>query len=121
VDGRHGDVLAAARRLAPNGVDAVLALADGEALTQCVDALRPGGRLAYPNGVEPEPEEREGIEITAYDAIPGVREFEHLNRAIEDAKLKVPIAAAYPLKEAAKAHERLAKGHVLGKIVLRVR
>jgi NADPH:quinone reductase-like Zn-dependent oxidoreductase len=50
-----------------------------------------------------------------------VREFAHLGRAVEAAKLKVPIAAEYPLAEAGKAHERLAAGHVLGKIVLRVR
>jgi hypothetical protein len=33
----------------------------------------------------------------------------------------VPIAASYPLAQAAKAHARLAKRHVLGKIALRVR
>ena len=32
----------------------------------------------------------------------------------------VPIAAEFPLDQAARAHERLAAGHVLGKIVLRV-
>ena len=37
------------------------------------------------------------------------------------AKLKVPIAEAFPLVKAAKAHARLAEGHVLGKIVLRMR
>jgi len=41
-------------------------------------------------------------------------------RAIEQSKRVVPVAAEYPLAEAAKAHERLAAGHVLGKIVLRV-
>ena len=51
----------------------------------------------------------------------GVREFERLGRAIEAAQLKVPIAASYSLDQAAKAHKRLAKGHVLGKIVLRIR
>jgi hypothetical protein len=33
----------------------------------------------------------------------------------------VPIAAAYALAEAARAHERLSQGHMLGKIVLRIR
>jgi Zinc-binding dehydrogenase len=35
--------------------------------------------------------------------------------------VRVPIAAEFPLAEVAKAHERLETGHVLGKIVLRVR
>jgi NADPH:quinone reductase-like Zn-dependent oxidoreductase len=44
-----------------------------------------------------------------------------LGRAVEAAELEVPIAACYPLPEAAQAHEHLAAGHVLGKIMLRVR
>lgn len=101
--------------------DAVLGLAGGAALERCLDALRSGGRLAYPNGVEPAPKKRRGITVIPYDAIAGVREFDRLNRAIEATRLKVPIAAEFDLAEAAKAHERLAQGHVLGKIVLRVR
>jgi NADPH:quinone reductase-like Zn-dependent oxidoreductase len=120
VDGHHEDVAAAARRFAPDGVDAVLALAGGDALERILDAVRRGGRLAYPNGVEPEPRKRRGVEVLAYDAVAGVREFERLGRAVEEAKLQVPIAAAYALAEAAQAHERIEAGHVLGKIVLRI-
>ena len=120
VDGRHDDIAAAAHRVAPEGVDAILATAGGEALERAIDTVRRGGRVAYPNGVEPEPKKRSGIEIISYDAVSGVGEFERLNEATERAKLVVPIAAEYPLAEAAKAHERLAAGHVLGKIVLRV-
>ncbi len=121
VDGRREDIVAAGHSFAPEGVDAVLALVGGDALERCLEAVRRGGRLAYPNGVEPAPGKRRGIEINAYDAVAGVREFERLNRAVEAAKLRVPIAAIYRLDEAAEAHERLAAGHVLGKIVLRVR
>jgi NADPH2:quinone reductase len=121
VDGQRGNIAAAARQFAPDGVDAVLAYAGGPALTRCLDALRRGGRFAYPNGVEPAPRKRRGIKVVAYDAVLGVREFQRLNRAVEAAKLKVPIAAVFPLAQAAKAHQRLAAGHVLGKIVLQVR
>jgi len=55
------------------------------------------------------------------DGRSGVREFEALNEAIEQGNVKVPIAAKAPLDQAARAHERLAAGHVLGEIVLRVR
>ena len=85
-----------------------------------MSVLRSDGRLAYPNGIEPEPKKRRGVEFIPYDAISGVREFERLNRAVEAAKLKVPIAETFPLTRAAKAHERLAEGHVLGKMVLRI-
>jgi NADPH2:quinone reductase len=120
VDGRHGGIAAAARRFAPDGVDAVLAFAGGKPLARCLDALRPGGRVAYPNGIELEPRKRRGIRIRSYDAVSGVREFERLGRAVEAARLRVPIAAAYRLADAAKAHRRVEKGHVLGKIVLRI-
>jgi NADPH:quinone reductase len=122
VDGRRDDITAAAKRFAPDGVDAVLGLAGGDALEQCLDALRSGGRLAYPNGIEPEPHRRSHVKRIRYDAQAGRREFDHLGRAIQAAtNFKVPIAAEYPLAEAAKAHERIAAAHVLGKIVLRVR
>ena len=121
VDGRHGDIAAAAHALAPAGVDAVLALAGGETLERCIEALRPGGQVAFPYGVEPEPKARPGVPIIRYNAIPGVKEFERLNRAIEAVKLQVPIAAQYPLAEAAKAQERVEAGHILGKIVLQIR
>ncbi len=120
VDGRHGDIAAAAGKFAPDGVDVVLAFAGGDALERCLDCLAPGGRLGYPNGVEPEPKKRRGLDVITFDGVVGVQEFARLNRAIEAAKLKVPIGGTYPLEEAARAHERLAEGHVLGKIVLRI-
>jgi NADPH:quinone reductase-like Zn-dependent oxidoreductase len=121
VDGRRGDIAAAVQRFAPEGVDAVLAFAGGKVLTRCLDALRRGGRVAYPNGIEPPPRKRRGIRLMSYDGLPGIREFERLNRAVEAARLVVAIDHSYRLADAAKAHERLAKGHVLGKIVLRIR
>jgi NADPH:quinone reductase len=121
VDSRHGDIAGAAHEFAPEGVDAVLALAGGETLERCIDTLRKGGRLAYPNGIDPEPKRRRGIKTKPYDGVPGRKEFEHLGRAVEAARLQVPIAAEFPLADAVRAHERLAQGHILGKIVLRVR
>jgi len=121
VDGRKGDIAAAARQFAPAGVDAVLAFAGGDGLARCVDALKPGGRIAFPWGVSPEP--KPTVEVrssTRFNAIAGAKEFEQLNQAITAAKLRVPIAAEYSLADAAKAHERLESGHLLGKVVLRI-
>jgi NADPH:quinone reductase-like Zn-dependent oxidoreductase len=120
VDGKRENLGEAARRFAPEGLDAVLALVGGSSLELLLEAMRSGGRLAHPNGVEPAPRKRRGIEVIPYDGIPGVREFERLGRAIEEARLKVHIAEAYPLADAAKAHRRIEAGHVLGKIVLRI-
>src|SRR5580704_8700160 len=113
VDGRHGDIGAAAHAFAPQGVDAVLALAGGAALEHAIDTLRSGGRLAYPNGVQPPPQPRAGLTIVSYDAVPGPQEFARLNAAIESLKFQVPIAGVFPLAQAAAAQERIEAGHVL--------
>ena len=120
VNGKAEDIAEAARRFAPKGVEAVLALAGGPGFQKCLDATRDGSRVAYPNGVEPVPRKRKGTEMLSYDAVAGIREFERLNRAVMDANLEVPIAATYTLASAAKAHKRIEEGHVLGKIVLRI-
>jgi NADPH:quinone reductase-like Zn-dependent oxidoreductase len=120
IDGEKEDIVEAVREFAPEGVDCVLAFT-GNKLADCLKGLRRGRVLAYPNGIEPAPRKRKGLKIVAYDGVAGVREFEALNRAVESARLKVPIAASFPLAQAAKAHQRLAAGHVLGKVVLRIR
>ncbi|HEY1979591.1 MAG TPA: NADP-dependent oxidoreductase [Xanthobacteraceae bacterium] len=120
IDARRVNIVEAARRFSNDGIDAILALAGGDELAHALETLRPGGRLAYPNGVEPEPKKRRAIKFTPYDGVAGIREFQKLNAAVEATKLKVPIAEVYPLVKAAKAHERFAEGHILGKIVLRI-
>lgn len=123
VNGRTGDIAAAARRLASTGVDAVLGLAGGDSLEHCIDALRNDGRgqVAYLYGMEPIPRPRFGVRMILYSFISGTDEFRRLNKAVEQAKLQVPIAAEYSLADAAEAHKRLEAGHLLGKIVLHVR
>jgi NADPH:quinone reductase-like Zn-dependent oxidoreductase len=123
VNGRTDDIAAAAKRFAPNGVDAVLGLVGGEDLEHCIDAIRKDGRgrVAYLFGMEPLPKPRFGLRLTLYSFISGTSEFERLNKAVTEAKPQVPIAAEYSLANAAQAHERLEAGHLLGKIVLRVR
>src|SRR5436305_1556880 len=78
------------------------------------------GRVAYPNGIEPEPRKRKGLKIKSYDAENEPRHFEQLNAAMTEGRIEVPIAEVFPLGEAGRAHERLARGHILGKIVLDV-
>jgi NADPH:quinone reductase-like Zn-dependent oxidoreductase len=87
VEGKRPDIDDQARRFAPDGVDAVLALVGGDALELCLNALRPGGRVAHPNGVEPAPKKRRGMTLTRYDGISGVREFERLNAAVQGQSL----------------------------------
>lgn len=120
-DARGDDAEERLQEFAPVGFDAALVLAGGVEAERCLDHMLPRGRVAYPNGVEPEPRERPDVRNIAYDAIAGPREFERLERAVDEAQLTVPIAAVYPLAAAAEAHRRLEQGHVLGRIALRIR
>jgi NADPH:quinone reductase len=120
-DARANDAVDRLRAIAPAGLDAVLAFAGGPILDACLDLVKPGGRVALPNGVEPVPKRgRRKISIVSYDADENPRLFSRLERAVEKARLEVPIAAVYPLARAAQAHKRLERGAVLGRIVLRI-
>ena len=123
IDGRTGDIAAAARAFAPKGADAVLAFAGGDALEKCLDALRAGGKFAYPTGVEPVPKSRPGLNTSPYDALFGDQKVQwaELNRAVEAKKFEVPIAATFALAEAADAHRRVEAGGVRGKVLLKIR
>jgi NADPH:quinone reductase len=120
IDARRTDSVDKLRTIAPDGLDCLLALAGGAELERCLDFIRPKGRLAYPNGVEPEPKARRSFRVRTFDAIASPREFARLNRHLAHGRLRVPIAASYPLGKAPLAHRRLMRGHVLGRIVFRV-
>ena len=121
IDGKEDDTGFAARAFAPDGVDAVLAFVGGDALLQCIDALRRGGRVVYPNGIEPAPRERKHLRLKSFDVSSSPEQFRHLNRAIAAARLKVAIAKVFPLEKAVEAHRRVEKGHILGRVVLKCR
>ena len=119
VNGRENDVIAAAREFAPEGLDAALLTAGGEAAERALETLRDGGRVAYPRGVQPEPKARHGVAVKGYvgdNARP--EDFEKLNRLITSGPFEVHVARTFPLDRAAEAHRALNE-HYLGKLVLR--
>lgn len=118
VDGRKDDIAAAAREFAAGGLDAALLTAGGEPADRALATLRAGGRAAYPNGVEPEPQPRPGISVRSYDGTPDPQVIAKLNRLIESGPFEVHIARSFPLEQAADAHRAL-ETHYLGKLTLR--
>src|ERR1700722_12202697 len=64
--GNKDDIVAAARKPFPEGLDAILLTTGGEAAEKALSTLRQGGRAAYPNGVAPIPKERAGIKVQSY-------------------------------------------------------
>jgi NADPH:quinone reductase-like Zn-dependent oxidoreductase len=118
VDGKRDDVARAARDFAPGGLDAALVLVHGESLEPALGAVRKGGRIAHPNGVEPAPRAPDGVTLLAYDGVPGRDALERLNRLIAGGPFHVEVARVYGLEEAAQAHRELGRHH-LGKLALR--
>jgi NADPH:quinone reductase len=119
IDGTRSDVEQAVRDFAPDGLDAVLAFAGGDALIACMDALKKGGRVGYPNGIDPAPRKRKNIKLASYDAKASPEKFAALSRAVVAARLQVPIAKAFSLENAADAHRMVERGRPFGKVVLR--
>jgi NADPH2:quinone reductase len=117
VDGKKDDIVAAARQFAPQGLDAVLLTAGGEAAEKALSTLRQGGRAAFPNGVERIPKERAGIKIQSYNGEYAPPPFEKLNRLIEAGLFEVHVARTFNLDQAADA-QRALEDHYLGKLAL---
>ena len=110
VDGHKDDIAAAARQFAPNGLDAALITASGPADDNALTAMRAGGRVAYPNGVEPRPKPPFGIDAKPYDGMPDPQAIKKLDRLIESSEppgiglFEVHVARSFPLDQAAEAH-----------------
>jgi NADPH2:quinone reductase len=123
VDGHKEDIAAAARKFAPDGLDAALMTAGGPAADKALTAMRKEGRVAYPNGVEPTPKPPSGIEAKAYNGMPDPQAIKKLNQLIESSRqsgaepFEVHVARSFPLEQAAEAHRALEE-HYLGKLVL---
>lgn len=119
VDGHGDDVVAKARAFAPDGFDVALILAGGAQAQAALETVRSGGKVAFPHGVQPEPQAPSGVEAQGYDGRPSPELFKKLNFLIEQGPFEVAIARTYPLEEAARAQEDL-KGHLLGKLILKM-
>ncbi|HTW93244.1 MAG TPA: NADP-dependent oxidoreductase [Tepidisphaeraceae bacterium] len=117
IDGHRADIPAAARAFAPDGLDCILLTAGGPEAEKAIEALSKGGRVAYPNGVEPAPKARAGAKIQSYDGVPKEGTIAKLNRLIEQGPFKVHVARMFSLDEADAAHKALRK-HYLGKLAM---
>ncbi|MGA9519834.1 MAG: NADP-dependent oxidoreductase [Myxococcaceae bacterium] len=119
IDGRTEDVAQAARAFAPEGLDAALVLVHANGLEAALKAVKKGGRIAFPNGVEPEPKVPQGVELRAYDGVPSAEALDRLNQLIGDAPFHVELGRVFSLDEVARAHQVIGEHH-LGKLALRI-
>ena len=119
VEGHGEAVLGAVKDFAPGGLDAVLAFANSEKLAEALKGVKKGGRIAYPNGVEPAPKGPAGVKVYAYDGAASAAAFGRLNGLIARGPFRVAVSRTYRLEDAAQAHRDVLKHHI-GKLGLRM-
>ncbi|UUZ87213.1 zinc-binding dehydrogenase [Paenibacillus sp. P26] len=104
------------RALSPNGVDAVLDAAGGDALRVSLELApnpqRIGTIVAF--------ELAEQLGVRTIRSQRSASRLAELTRLYEQGKLRIQIARTFSLEQAADAHREVETGHVRGKVVLRV-
>jgi NADPH:quinone reductase len=119
IDGRAERVADGARRFSADGLDAALLTAGGPEADAVVATVRPGGRAAYPTGVQPEPASTPGVEPQAYNGEPDAELLERFLALIGDRPLDVHIAHEFTFDQVPAAHHAL-RDHHLGKLTIAV-
>jgi NADPH:quinone reductase-like Zn-dependent oxidoreductase len=106
------------RKIVPDGVDAFIDTHGGDnvelAVKLGVDRDRINTIIDFAG------KKKYGVKADGMATVAPRETLVELARLIAAEELVVPIAATYPLDQVRAAYERLAKGHGLGKIVLRV-
>lgn len=121
VDYNSRDFRDAVREFHPGGVDVVFDCVGGDTLARSADVLHKDSRIvsiADPYGVRELKKNGRRCEFVFVE--PNHEQLSELTRMIEAGRLGTHIAAAFPLEDAAKAHELSESRHVRGKIVLTV-
>ncbi len=104
-------------------VDVVMDVIGGAAAEALIPAIKPGGALflAFPLGFEGAAAATErNITVSTTQVRSNGDQLKDLARLLDDGSLRTVIDSRFPLADAARAHERAARGHIQGKIVLDV-
>ncbi|MGR9502186.1 NADP-dependent oxidoreductase [Rhizobium leguminosarum] len=104
-------------------IDLVIDALGGPTSGRFLRTLKRGGALfpVYPLGFAgAEDAEKLGVTVSATQVRSSGVQLTDVGRLLDDGTIRVVIDSTYPLAEARKAHERAAKGHIQGKIVLTV-
>ena len=110
------------KETADNGVDVVFDTVGGETLSESVKATRSSGRIVsiVSSDVNIDTAKKKNITVDYMFMQRGRSKLDALRALIERGKIMPVIDSVMPLKDVAIAHQRLEKGGVRGKIVLKV-
>jgi NADPH:quinone reductase-like Zn-dependent oxidoreductase len=109
---------------AAHDVDLVVDALGGPTANRFLRSLKRGGALfpVFPLGFAASDDAAErGITVSAAQVRSSGAQLKTVARLLDDGTIRVVLDSTYPLAEARKAHERAARGHIQGKIVLTVK
>jgi len=119
IEGRPEEIAEAAGRFSADGLDAALITA-GPAAEAAVATVRPGGKAAYPTGVQPEPASTPDVEPQAFNGEPDAELLQRFMALIDGRPLDVHVAREFAFDEIPAAHDALGDHH-LGKLTIAIR
>ena len=106
-----------------HGVDLVIDSVGGSKTGRFLRTLKRGGALfpVFPLGFSATDEaEKLGVTVSSTQVRSNGAQLAELGRLLQSGTIRVAIDSTFPLADARKAHERAARGHIRGKIVLTV-
>ncbi|WP_436844505.1 NADP-dependent oxidoreductase [Streptomyces wuyuanensis] len=103
-------------------VDLVLDAVGGPDSRRFLRTLKRGGSLypVYFGQFDDEENAKLGVTVTAVTVRSNGAQLAELGSLVDAGRIRVAIDSTFPLADARAAHERLARGHIQGKIVLTV-
>lgn len=103
-------------------IDIVVDCVGGPASQRLLPVLKRGGAMfpVYLAEFDPDEVKRLGVTVSLTQVRADGHQAEQVAQLIDDGTLRPAIDSTYPLAHAHEAHERAARGHIQGKIVLTV-
>ncbi|CDN50809.1 NADP-dependent oxidoreductase [Neorhizobium galegae] len=104
-------------------IDLVVDALGGPTTGRFLRTLKRGGALfpVYPLGFSgAEEAEKLGVTVSTTQVRSSGAQLAEIARLLDDGTIRVVLDSTYPLADTRKAHERAARGHIQGKIVLTV-
>lgn len=117
-DGKVEDVIAKAHSFGFNKFDKVLATFSHKDISKFIAEFCLGGKVAYPNGVFPEPEKRSDVDVVGYNGDPDEDIINRLHKYIENGKIVPHVDKVFDLHNVNDAHKHLIK-HYVGKLAIK--
>ena len=119
-DGRSDTIHTTLQETAGDGFDKVFLTGGGPAADEVCRLIRPGGMIAFPAGIHPEPTTPDDTRCLPYYGEPTEEITTRLRRMIEDHDIKPHVDAVFKASDVAAAHRRVV-GHHVGKVALDLR